>query len=323
MTVLVSPSAVQELFVALSNLSVPGDDYPTLPWARRIAEGQPQLLAAVRALWPDGAALTRTGMELLVLAGAFGYISDPVPDRLLADLPGLPEHLLRTTGLNQPPGDLPNMEVLLADRFRELADPARMAHYSQIAAAVWEAIRPEWEAEGAVRAEGEAELFRRRLAEAGAIWVGLLPTGHPARLEYFYQQMTLLGDVMVMPSYFGRGMHFIYSRGRLYAGYALQVSGHREAAMQRTRALALRMKAFSDPTRLALLVYITKIGMSVTDLATLFGISQPTVSEHLRILREAGVVQFRRAGTRTYYFAVTPAVDELLTEVRTLVTRPG
>ena len=48
------------------------------------------------------------------------------------------------------------------------------------------------------------------------------------------------------------------------------------------------------------------------DLGEAFGVSQPTVSEHLRVLRESGLVRTRRDGTSICYSAVPEAVNALL-----------
>lgn len=50
---------------------------------------------------------------------------------------------------------------------------------------------------------------------------------------------------------------------------------------------------------------------SVTDLAAFFAVSRPAVSQHLRTLREAGLVSVERSGTRRIYTARTEALGEL------------
>jgi len=41
--------------------------------------------------------------------------------------------------------------------------------------------------------------------------------------------------------------------------------------------------------------------LTVTDIASHFNLAQPTISQHLKVLREIGVVQARRAGQHVYY----------------------
>lgn len=60
--------------------------------------------------------------------------------------------------------------------------------------------------------------------------------------------------------------------------------------------------AIADPTRRALLVRLTREGeKNVSELQERFSISQPAVSKHLRILREAGLVRSRQEGRLRLY----------------------
>lgn len=74
-------------------------------------------------------------------------------------------------------------------------------------------------------------------------------------------------------------------------------------SMDRTSDLLVRVaKALGDPTRLELLRRISAAGeMCCKDLVTLFPVSQATVSHHLKILTDAGLVTARREGQFTYY----------------------
>lgn len=60
--------------------------------------------------------------------------------------------------------------------------------------------------------------------------------------------------------------------------------------------------AIADPTRRSLLLRLAREGeRNVTDLLEPFSISQPAVSKHLRILREAGLVRCRKDGRVRLY----------------------
>ena len=64
--------------------------------------------------------------------------------------------------------------------------------------------------------------------------------------------------------------------------------------------------AIADPTRRALLLRLAKEGeRSVSELLKPLPISQPAVSKHLRILREAGLARSRKQGRRRLY-AIEP-----------------
>ena len=59
--------------------------------------------------------------------------------------------------------------------------------------------------------------------------------------------------------------------------------------------------ALADPTRRRLLEALREESRSVGSLVEALGVSQPTVSKHLKVLREAGLVTMRADGQRRYY----------------------
>lgn len=76
--------------------------------------------------------------------------------------------------------------------------------------------------------------------------------------------------------------------------------------------LAARFKALADPTRVAIVnVLSASDEVCVCNLTETFELSQPTISHHLKILREAGLVESSRRGTWAYYRLVPDAVDAL------------
>jgi ArsR family transcriptional regulator len=77
-------------------------------------------------------------------------------------------------------------------------------------------------------------------------------------------------------------------------------------------ALASRVKALADPTRIGIVNCLARTGEAcVCDLTESFGLSQPTISHHLRILRDAGLVTIERRGTWSFYRLDRDAVSEL------------
>jgi ArsR family transcriptional regulator, arsenate/arsenite/antimonite-responsive transcriptional repressor len=78
--------------------------------------------------------------------------------------------------------------------------------------------------------------------------------------------------------------------------------------------LAHKLKALADPTRLRLvsLVAAHEGGEAcVCDLTEPLGLTQPTVSHHLKILVEAGIFTRDKRGVWAYYALVPPAMDAL------------
>ena len=84
------------------------------------------------------------------------------------------------------------------------------------------------------------------------------------------------------------------------------------------------LTALAEPTRRRIADALRPADLSVTDLVTVLGMSQPAVSKHLRVLREAGVVTSRvSAQQRIYHLEPGPfrELDEWLAPYRRLWTR--
>src|SRR5256885_16553133 len=78
-----------------------------------------------------------------------------------------------------------------------------------------------------------------------------------------------------------------------------------------SESLAARFKALADPTRVAIVNRLAVGECCVCDLNAAFDLSQPTISHHLKVLRDAGLVESSRRGTWAYYRLVPEALDEL------------
>jgi ArsR family transcriptional regulator len=72
-----------------------------------------------------------------------------------------------------------------------------------------------------------------------------------------------------------------------------------------TDALAERLKALADPTRLRMLDLLAQQSapLCVCEINEHFAQRQPTISHHLRILREAGLIDCEKRGVWAYYWA--------------------
>ncbi len=78
------------------------------------------------------------------------------------------------------------------------------------------------------------------------------------------------------------------------------------------QALAATFKALADPTRVAIVNQLACCDeCCVCDLTATFDLSQPTISHHLKILRDAGLVQSESRGTWAYYRLVPGAIERL------------
>jgi DNA-binding transcriptional ArsR family regulator len=71
-------------------------------------------------------------------------------------------------------------------------------------------------------------------------------------------------------------------------------------------------RALADPTRRAVYERLAGGEMSVSELRTGMSVSQPAVSQHLAVLRGAGLVSERRSGRNAYYRADPQGLEPLL-----------
>jgi ArsR family transcriptional regulator, arsenate/arsenite/antimonite-responsive transcriptional repressor len=81
-------------------------------------------------------------------------------------------------------------------------------------------------------------------------------------------------------------------------------------------------KALGDPVRLRLLSMIASRSggeVCVCELTPAFDLSQPTISHHLKLLRQAGLIDCERRGTWVYYW-LRPETTDMLAA---LLTRPA
>ncbi|HYH58017.1 MAG TPA: metalloregulator ArsR/SmtB family transcription factor [Thermoleophilaceae bacterium] len=88
---------------------------------------------------------------------------------------------------------------------------------------------------------------------------------------------------------------------------------HPDVSRASAERLAAVAKALGDPTRLQLVDVLRKHAgeVCVCELQPLFDIKQSTLSEHLKKLRDAGIVGVERRGLWAYYYVQPEALKEL------------
>jgi DNA-binding transcriptional ArsR family regulator len=77
--------------------------------------------------------------------------------------------------------------------------------------------------------------------------------------------------------------------------------------------------ALSDPNRLLILYALNEKPLNVTELTNELGLSQPTMSRHLKVLRERGLVQTVRTGTIITYHLTDPRLIQALDLLRNVM----
>jgi ArsR family transcriptional regulator, arsenate/arsenite/antimonite-responsive transcriptional repressor len=88
---------------------------------------------------------------------------------------------------------------------------------------------------------------------------------------------------------------------------------HPDVERDAAERMATIAKALGDPARIQLVDVLRKAAgkVCVCELVPLFELSQPTVSHHLKVLRQAGIVDSERRGLWAYYYVLPDALEEL------------
>lgn len=94
-----------------------------------------------------------------------------------------------------------------------------------------------------------------------------------------------------------------------------------EGAMERYRLHAELCKVLTDPKRLMILDALRHGDRSVTELANAIGVALPNASQHLAVMRNAGLVESRRAGTSIIYRIAEPTIVDACDIVHRIVER--
>lgn len=82
-------------------------------------------------------------------------------------------------------------------------------------------------------------------------------------------------------------------------------------------------RALADPKRLCVLETLAAGELSVSDLSTTVGCQVPNMSQHLAVLRSAGLVQSRRDGSTVYYRLADVRVLEAYRLIQILARQGG
>ena len=82
---------------------------------------------------------------------------------------------------------------------------------------------------------------------------------------------------------------------------------------EQAQRMAVLARALADPIRIQLLDVLRKHAgkVCVCELVPLFEVSQPTVSHHLKVLRDAGLVGSEKQGLWAFYYVIPGVMDEL------------
>ena len=269
-------------------------------------------------LWPDGR-LQCTG-DVAVIAERGGTLLDldlarffPRAEKAIAAGIALPS--LRS----ELPQDIETTRRRL-ERLR--TDAALRRRYLGVLEAIWSGVEDEWRTEGRAAVAAEAETWTRGLEQGQSYKEVLgLPRLWPGRpeLDELVDAAASEGTLTLNPCWFGGKMHIEELDGMVHAGRGVRCFelSDRKVATN----VASGMKALSDPTRLTILLRLGRRPASVTELARHLHVSQPTVSAHVQVLREAGLLEERAVGRSAELSANEEAVRRLLSRTEDSILR--
>lgn len=83
-------------------------------------------------------------------------------------------------------------------------------------------------------------------------------------------------------------------------------------AGKNTEQIYPALKAIAHPLRLKILCFISQKNACVQDIVIKLGTTQSNVSQHLRILKDGGVVAVSRVDNRSYYRIISPPISLIL-----------
>ena len=280
----------------------------------RFGEGSdlPQRLAG---FWDDGHGFFT---EVLVVADRIGALFEEDPERLFELLEAGAAGPSRAEALaSEPPEDQRRFRA----RLKRLHDSSKVRRaWIALMRDVWAAVGPAWDRQGRPAAEAVARELRQKIGPSAGP-AQLIPLLHCDNGSTFDELLWDLageggGRVLVAPAWYGRcGMYLSFPGSLIVTpGTPTVAAGPTVETQNRAR----RFKALGDPTRLAILEAIGRRPRTVGDLAELFGLAQPTVSNHVRVLREAGLIVVARDAGRKLGPNV-PALEQLFAESQGVV----
>jgi len=315
-TLLSAPSLAIDLSWVIS-VAVRPQWRPKFPAVAAHLDGREDLVERVRTFWSDSGHDT-CFTEMQVLAHHAGALEETSPPALWAALEEAISTVPTDLGLES---ESPEDRLIFLARLERLKEsPTLFASYMDLLREVWEPIDETWQAAiPMLREAGRqvvAELESGRTL--GDVTRGEACEIFKAKLGDITQRIDSGYPLLVVPCLFFGNSLYLEFPGLTLIGSGLQRND--AAARARTESLARRLKTVADPTRLALLHYLAGTPSTVGDLATCFGLAQPTVSMHVKSLRESGLVRSERKDGRMKLSADPGAVARMIEELRDVVS---
>ncbi len=292
---------------------------PEFPARHDRFAADPGLYERIRTFWADGEGCYT---EAFVVADRGGVLFETEPERLWA---GLAAGLAAPARFEPLASETPEDRARFRGRLARLHDePELRLAWVGLLQDAWAALADRWQAEGRQVAESLVWAVRDKVPEAGT-YSDLMPIA--ADCDFGGLLPRLVGEaaaagqeVALLPAWMARNSFVVSLPDRLLWGPPAPARPAGPTAETRDRAR--RHKALGDPTRLAIFEAAAHRPRTVGDLARELGVAQPTVSNHVRILRDAGLLDQEKGEGRR----LSPHLDRFqrfLEESRRAVIPPS
>ncbi len=308
----IAASAALELHSLTYSLHAGQDLTPVLPDVarrRRVLSFQPR----VATFWTDDC---RGFDELLIAAERLDVLTG---SDLMPLLSSPPASAFDPLGVSLDSESAADRIALLARLDRLQREPALRRRWAALLKELWTAVESSWQAEGLHRVQSFTEHLRERQARTPSTLE--LLRGH-TKLEKL-QPLLERGEMdqeratLLVPSHLQTCCLLVFSlRSTWLIGFPVTPVLAATDLRGRAEETAARVKALADPSRLALLTYLARQPATIGVLTGAFGLAQPTVSNHVRILRQAELVRPLREGGSTRYTVDQAELDGLLADLR-------
>lgn len=279
-----------------------------------------RVLRRYASLWNDS---TVGCPELIPTAAEGGCLTDDGLGRLMEWLSTLPGGTAPRRELLSEPLEVRRRVRRRLDRLN--GDIRLRRGYRDLLAEVWQLARPAWVRRGRAVAARAAAEWTRRLAPV-ATWpslVQLMPPRHPLTRDD-----ELAGFGLFRRSRFSLApLYFCMSGGDVVdLGHEVHVcvpASAREPVRRRRDAsyVASRLRLLAEPARVHILIHLLSKQAGVMEISRALEMSQPTVSEHVRMLVSAGLVRPMLTGGRTVYEGSRHGFERVLEDARGTLAR--
>ena len=259
--------------------------------------------------------------ELIPLAHHAECLLDPEPGRLLRWLGTTANHAGPSYDLLTE--DSSTRVVVQRRLDRICREGALRLRYREMLETVWHVAGGRWRREGLRTSTSACETWRKRIAEGGHI-EDLVAPRHPLTRA---EQLGWDDLWTQRPTFVLSPLYFCLSGGQVsdvgeYVHVAVAASDLLPIRRVRDAMfVADRLRVLAEPTRVHILIQLMSSPSGVMELVRALRMSQSTVSGHLKVLREAGLLQRRKLGARSVFVASRKRVERLLEDARGTLAR--